>query len=159
MPRFFLSYAHADNNSGLVDRLDDRLRPLCNIATPEPFELWRDNSSVLVGERFADKILGALDEADYGLLLLSPNFLNSDFIRRHELPRILAKAGGNRVIPVLLRRVPWSVVDDAGIRQHLVFSHKDKPWMDMTTASQQDAFAIELFEQIAQRHNSLQASL
>ena len=157
MPRIFLSYAHADNESGLVDRFDQRLRPLCNIASPEPFELWRDNRFMLVGERLADTILGALDEADFGLLLLSPNFLNSQFIRDEELPRILSKAGGNRVIPVQLRRVPWGAVHVAGLESHLVFG-RDKPWMDMNTGPKRDTFVTNLFEQISARYRGLETS-
>ena len=155
MPRIFLSYAHADNESGLVDRLDQRLRPLCNIASPKPFELWRDNRSVLVGERFAEKILAALDEADFGLLLLSPNFFNSEFIRHEELPRILSKERGKRVIPVQLRRVPWGAVQVAGLESHLVFG-RNKPWMDMNSSSKQDTFATDLFDEISARHRALE---
>jgi len=102
----FISYAHED--SDLRDRLVKHLSPLArrNLITP-----WYDGK-IVAGEEWEQQILDQLGSADIVLLLISADFMASDYIYANEMKLALARheTGQARVIPVLLRPVAY---DDA----------------------------------------------
>ena len=99
----FFSYAHADEK--LRDELAKQLDILerqGNIAT------WHDRR-IKPGEKWAGKIAENLKIADLILLLVSADFLASDYIQDIELQTALAQHQDNkaRVIPIILRPCLW----------------------------------------------------
>jgi serine/threonine protein kinase len=86
----FISYAHADAawKDAFVTMLDPAIKR-GNIS------LWSDGS-IPVGEDWSRQIDDALNSAAAGLLLVTPAFLDSDFVNTVELPRLLnlAKTSG-----------------------------------------------------------------
>src|ERR1700730_4105611 len=54
-------------------------------------DFW-DDSRLLPGDMWKDRIQQALANARVALLLVSSNFLASDFIAKYELPRLLSRA-------------------------------------------------------------------
>ncbi len=103
----FLSYAHADNEGERkqdrwLDRLLMMLRPL---QLNNQVCAWSDKDLV-PGSNWQEGINLQLTEyAKAAVLLVSPNYLGSDFVRTGELPIILARAKetGLRVIPIVLK--------------------------------------------------------
>jgi hypothetical protein len=91
----FISYSHADQSwkNQLITHL-----------TPWNIGEWSD-SDIEVGARWAEHLLQILDSCQYAILLLSPDYLASDFIRKHELPKIVLRAetGSVRLICIHLR--------------------------------------------------------
>jgi internalin A len=101
--RLFISYAHKDEEfraqldahlklfqrTGLIDKWDDRLL--------KPGEEWKGS------------IDQNLENAHIILLLVSSDFLNSDFCWNEEMQRALQRhdAGEARVIPVIIRDAAW----------------------------------------------------
>ena len=83
--RLFISYAHID---GFVESLVEGLRTRFSASKNFGFELWPDRD-ILVGERWHDRIQEAVRTCDYGLLLVSPAFLGSQYVSREELPQLL----------------------------------------------------------------------
>jgi hypothetical protein len=68
---------------------------------------------MLAGDNFNDQILNKLQEADIVLLLISPDFLASDFCTRIEAARALERhrLGECRSIAVILRPCDWQETD------------------------------------------------
>jgi hypothetical protein len=108
--RIFISYSHAD--SRFVERLLVHLKPLELEGTLDP---WTDRR-IDAGTRWRDEIRAALHEAVAAILLVSADFLASEFIIRNELPPLLKRAEteGTVVIPVILK--PCRYVRDATLR-------------------------------------------
>ncbi len=102
--RVFCSYSHQDRP--LRDELVKHLELLRESLL---IRAWHDGE-LTGGQDWQAEIEGHLRDAHVILLLISIDFLRSDFVRDHELTIALErhKAGDALVIPVILRPVPWS---------------------------------------------------
>jgi WD40 repeat protein len=101
----FISYAHADNRSSdpwrrWLDRFIEFLQPL---VSQENFTLCSDQD-IKIGDQWHGRIQVQLNAARAVVLLVSPAFLASDYIRNSELPVILKNAAdrGVRIFPILI---------------------------------------------------------
>lgn len=99
----FLSYAHRDDR--LREELDKHLSPLRRSAL---IETWHDRR-ITPGTELDTEIDQRLASADLVLLLISPDFINSDYCYRREMRTALRRhaKGQARVIPIILRPVDW----------------------------------------------------
>src|SRR6185312_12116632 len=114
--RIFVSYSRKDSrwlqSDSLVPSLERSLRR-------HNVEFWYDKQGIHAGDDFTQRIQEEIDGCDAALLLVSPEFLNSDFIQTIELPRIQARAeaGGMVVIPILLEPCDWTELEFLNSRQ------------------------------------------
>jgi hypothetical protein len=99
----FFSYSHKDES--LRNQLETHLAMLKRQGV---ISVWHDRRLV-AGDHVDDGIAKELDAADIILLLVSPDFLASDYCYGVELARALERhaAGKARVIPVILRPCDW----------------------------------------------------
>jgi len=85
--KIFISYAHADEK--YHNRLMTHLSVLKKYIGG--FEEWSDKK-IHAGQHWKEEIKKALNDANIAILLVSTDFLASDFIKNNELPPILRKA-------------------------------------------------------------------
>src|SRR5947207_12846612 len=97
--RYFVSYAHDDRK--LAEKLAAQLRRQFGASRDYEFVRWQD-TDILVGEQWHAQIQSAIAHCDFGLLFVSPAFLSSNYIRRHELPHFVN--GAKPAFPVALHR-------------------------------------------------------
>ena len=94
----FVCYCHSDR--AYLDRLMVHLKPL---AKSGDLDIWVD-TRLKTGDKWKETIESAIGSARIAILLISADFLASDFIVNHELPPLLAKAqvNGTRIVPILV---------------------------------------------------------
>jgi hypothetical protein len=103
MAKVFFSYSHRD------ETLRDELEKHLSILKRQGFiETWNDRR-IIAGTDLKHEISQNLETADVILLLVSSDFLDSDYCYDIEMKRAMAchEAGETRVIPVILRPCDW----------------------------------------------------
>lgn len=113
---FFVSYAHRNIAlvHGFLEKLGDVLAP----SKKYDYSLWKD-SGLVVGEDWEAQIMEAIDNCDFGLLLISPAYLASKFITEKELPVFVS--GEKLSIPVMLNPVDFTRHDLKGLEKKQIF--------------------------------------
>ena len=103
MATIFFSYSHLDE--GLRDRLETAL---ATMKRQHLIDTWHDRR-LPAGDDFDHGVRVELERADVILLLVSPDFIASDYCHDVEMNRALERhhAGEARVIPVILRACDW----------------------------------------------------
>jgi hypothetical protein len=93
----FISYSHED-----ADAFEQLIKMLAPVR--RKLNVWHDRM-IEPGARWREEIKNALATAKAAILLVSPDFLNSDFILRDELPPLLhaAETDGCRILWIKLK--------------------------------------------------------
>lgn len=104
--KVFISYSHKD------EFWKDRL--MTHLAVLE-FEgllhVWAD-TRIEAGEDWYERIQSAMDDSRVAVLLVSPDFIASKFIRNEEVPRLLKLHAENDmlILPLIARPCAWQLV-------------------------------------------------
>ncbi len=99
----FISYAHEDQ--ALLKELE---KHLATLRRQNIIASWYDGA-ITAGEEWEPQIMEHLNSAQIILLLVSADFINSDFCYGIEMEQALARQDADqaRVIPIILRPVDW----------------------------------------------------
>lgn len=107
-PTIFISYSHEDEE--WKNHLVNQLGVLQHQGL---LEVW-DDSRIGAGEDWHQEIQRTMDKAHVAILLVSANFLNSQFVLSEEVPRLLLRQhrAGLCIFPVIIKPcayeyVPW----------------------------------------------------
>ncbi len=95
----FISHAHEDR--GWLERLLIYLAPLVR---NHSVDVWSDRQ-IKPGARWPGEIQDKLSRAKVAILLISPQFLSSEFIHNEELPFLLARENEIQIIPIYAEAV------------------------------------------------------
>jgi formylglycine-generating enzyme required for sulfatase activity len=152
--QLFISYSHVDRE--WVVRLQTMIRPLVR---SHGLRLW-DDSQIPPGAKWREEIETALAAAKVALLLVSSEFLASEFVTNSELPQLLtaAEEEGLRILwvpvrPSLVRRTPISAYQGLG--------DPGRPLARMDPVEQEEALveiALAIEQALAPHQNSPSAA-
>lgn len=136
--KVFISYSHEDRY--FLDRLLVHLKPLEKQGV---IDLWVD-TRLRAGDQWRKEIERSLDRANVAILLVSADFLASDFITDDELPPLLraAEERGTRIIPVILK--PCRFARDPNLKH---FQSLNDPHSSVATVPVAEQEAI--YDQVA----------
>jgi internalin A len=135
----FYSYSHKDEE--LRNQLETHLKLLQRQQVIAP---WHDRM-IDAGEEWRGQISDKLERADLILLLISPDFIASDYCYDKEMTVALQRQDANeaRVIPVIVRDVSWSKAQFARLQAMPRDGKAVTLWSDRDTAWRNVAEGIE----------------
>jgi len=131
----FISYSHRD--AQWLERLQVHLRPLVREST---IEVW-DDTQIKPGAIWAAEIQSALEKAKVAVLLISADFMASDFITSNELPPLLhaAEEDGATIIPVIVSASSFPRTER--LARFQAVNDPSMPLIDMTPGEREAVFA------------------
>jgi TIR domain len=138
--QIFISYSHKDKK--WLEMLNTSLKA---ILRNKKISLW-DDTKIKPGEEWREEIKNALSSAKVAVLLVTPDFLASDFIAVHELPSLLeaAKKEGLTVLWVAVRE---SLYKETEIGRYQAVNDPARPLSGLRKPDQDRAIK-EICEQI-----------
>lgn len=130
--KVFISYSHQDKD--FFKRLQVHLKAL---ERNGQLDVWSDQK-LKSGDDWRKEIATALQSASVAILLISADFLASEFIAKNELPVLLdgAEKRGTRIIPVILK--PSAFPRTAELARFQAVNDPAKPLIRMSHAGREE---------------------
>ena len=140
----FISYSHKDEE-WLVE-LKKWLSPL---EKKDQIKIW-DDKVIKAGDIWRDEIENALNSAKAAVLLVSQDFLTSEFITGIELPTLL-DAAEKKGVKIFWIAVRPSIVEDTDIAKYQAV-HKDPPLNELDPNDREREF-LKIYKTIKEMLN------
>src|SRR5690349_7468654 len=118
--KVFISYAHNDEHYK-----NELVKHLAALQRSGVIEEWNDRQ-ITVGQSWDDEIKTAMNEAQLFLLLVSSDFIASDYINNKEIAEAFEKGRRNeaKIVPVIIRPCDF---DDTPLAQFQAVPTNAKP--------------------------------
>src|SRR6185295_13371991 len=136
--KVFISYAHKDEM--YKDQLVAHLSALKNLGI---IQQW-DDRQITVGQSWDHEINSAMNEAELILLLISSDFLASDYIVSKEISAALERSRRNetKLVPIIVRPCDFA---DTPLAQFQATPKNAKP---ISTWSNQDEAFLDVLQHL-----------
>lgn len=130
--KIFVSYSHQDRE--WLERLQVHLKPLERNGL---VEIW-DDTRIRPGNEWHKEIVEALNSAKIAVLLISADFLASDFITENELPPLLtaAEEDGLLILPLILK--PSLFEENEGLSKFQSVNKPSEPLIKLSQGEQEE---------------------
>lgn len=138
--QIFISYSHQDED--FLRRLKVHLAPLEHDGT---VDRW-DDTRIRTGQRWREEIEKALAAAKIAVLLVSADFLASDFIQSNELPELL-KAEEQRGLVIMSVILKPCRFDRSALADFQAVNGPSRPMAGLAE-HEQEAFWVKLTQEI-----------
>lgn len=137
--KIFYIYAHQDNI--YREQLD---RHLSNLRRQYDLEIWFDRK-ISPGDNWEDILETHLNTADLIILLISPDFMDSDYCYSKEMAHALLRheRGDAKVLPVIVRYVHWKNAPFSHIQLLPTQARPIRSWPDLDEAFYDVVIGIE----------------
>lgn len=142
--KVFVSYSHKDKN--WLERVQTHLKVLESLDISVNF--W-DDTQIKAGMKWRSEIIKGLSAAKVAILLVSTDFMASDFIRKDELPPLLkaAEKDGATILPVILK--PCLFNWHKKLAEFQAVNNPAKP-LSKLTENEQDEILVRLADRVAE---------
>ena len=136
----FISYSHKD--TAWLGKVKMFLRPLEDQGF---LRIW-DDTNIRPGSQWLDEIKLSLESAQVGVLLITQNFLTSEFIVQKEFPVLLEKAK-NRGCLIFWIAVSTSTWDDSELSRFQAANDPNQP-LDTLTEPEQNRILKSIYSRM-----------
>jgi len=149
--KVFVSYSHCDES--WLKRLRVHLKPL---ERDYALDIW-DDSKIVAGSTWRDEIDLAIQSAKVAVLLISADFLASDFIINNELPPLLnaAREDGAVIMPLIVS--PSRFKSTQTIAKFQAVNDPSKPLNSLPKAKQEELL-VKMSEDIEKALEDIRAN-
>ena len=128
--KVFISYSHKDKK--WLEQLHVHLKPLERSGI---VDRW-DDTRIAEGQKWKEEISKAIDSARVAVLLISADFLASDFIVEDELPRLLAAAEKEGLVVLSVLLLPSLFSDTKSLSQFQAVNKPSRTLSDLEPPDQ-----------------------
>lgn len=132
--KVFVSYCHAD--SEWLERLKIHLSPL---KREYDIDVWED-TRIKPGSKWREEIREAIDCTNVAVLIISADFLASDFIRTDELPPLLKAAEEEGALILSIIASPSLFSYNPDLSQFQTVNDPSRPLLSLSSGEQEEVF-------------------
>jgi len=130
--KVFISYSHLDKE--YLNDIQRHFKPFLN-----HIDYW-DDTKILPGQKWKDEIKNAIDKCKVAILLLSTDFLGSDFISTDELPPLLKAAEENGAVILIVIVKPCLFEDFEALNKYQAMNPPNRPVLKMDYTEKEDLY-------------------
>ncbi len=147
-PTIYISYSHKDKK--WLDRVFKHLQVLQQQGRVGEFRIWAD-TDIKPGDRWQEAIDQTLHQATLAILLVSPDYLASEFVNEVEARRLLERSETERlpIIPIIVRPCNWQQVN--WLAQFQVFTANGKALSEIKNVDKELTRVAEVIAQQLER--------
>jgi hypothetical protein len=130
--KVFVSYSHFDEE--YLNDIKRHFKPFL-----KHIDFW-DDTKILPGQRWKDEIRNAINETKVAILLVSTDFLGSDFISTDELPPLLKAAQENGAVILIVILKPCLFEEFTALNQYQAMNPPSKPVAKMEYTEKEELY-------------------
>lgn len=130
--KVFVSYSHLDKE--FLTDIQRHFKPFL-----DQIDFW-DDSKIQPGQKWKDEIVKAINETKVAILLVSTDFLGSNFIATDELPPLLKAAEENGAVILIVILKPCLFEEFTELNQYQAINPPTKPIIRMDYVEKEDLF-------------------
>lgn len=144
--RVFVSYSHHDKE--WLERLQKHLKPYAQAVAMSP---WSDEQ-IKPGQTWLAEIQKAIAETKVAVLLVSSDFLASDFIMQQEVPLLVAAAERGEITILWVPLRP-SAFSNTVLAHYHALANPARAVAELPTVAEQDAALVKICSKIHETFN------
>lgn len=130
--KVFVSYCHVDKE--YLKDVQRHFKPFT-----QNIDFW-DDTKILPGNKWKEDIANAINQTKIAILLVSTDYLGSDFVRSNELPPLLkaAKEDGATILTVILKHCLFDEFPE--LNQYQAMNPPEKPVSTLSENEREELF-------------------
>ena len=154
----FISYAHSDNQDGLVDKILKKIKEIYRALTGEQLRIFIDHTDIMTADLWQDRISVELRQSRLLLAMLSPSYFKSEWCRREwfmaedKEEKINIFQGSSlisgAIVPILI--YPLKRARLSKEEKHLVSTAKGRQWQDFSETKPGTAKSLQLVKRLVE---------